>query len=70
MDIISRTAALDHVAGQGEGSATEADYRKTRSKMFGYQAHSFGNESQIGGVIGAEAGDVVFLAQGLLDDWL
>ena len=37
--------------------------------MFGYQAHGFGNVSQIGGAIGAEANYVVFLAQRLFDDW-
>jgi hypothetical protein len=37
--------------------------------MFGYQAHGFGNISQVGGSIGAEASDIVLLTQRLLDDW-
>src|SRR5437868_6211590 len=69
MDVIARAAALDHVAGQGEGSAAETNYRETGSKVFGYQAHGFGNESEIGGAIGAEPGYIVFLTQRLLDDW-
>ena len=69
VDVFARAAALDHVAGQGEGGATEADDREARSEMFGYQAHGFGNVSQIGGAIDAEANHIVLLTQRLLDDW-
>ena len=37
--------------------------------MFGYQAHGFGNESEIEGTISAKAGYFGFLAQRFVDDW-
>ena len=69
VDVVARASAFDHVAGEGEGSATEADHRQLVAEMLCDQGNSFGDISEFGGAVGAQVRDVFLAADGLLDDW-
>ena len=55
IDVIARTAALDHVAGEREGRAAESDDGQVRSEMLGHQTDCFCHIAQIGSRIRAQA---------------
>ena len=67
-DVVARTAALDHVAGEGKRSAAEADHRQLVSPVLDAQANRLGNILQLRRAIGGEHLDVVGGAERLFDD--
>ena len=52
-DVVARAAALDHVAGESEGSATEADHGNAMGEMLCDQTHRFGDIAEVRGAVGA-----------------
>ena len=68
MDVVARAAAFDHVAGESEGRAAEADYRDASGEMLRHQADGFGDIAEFGGAVGPKVRDVFLAANGLLDD--
>src|SRR5260370_12401290 len=66
--IVARTAAFDHVAGEGEGRPAKSDDRKLSGKMFRDQAHRLGNIAEFSGAVGAKLGYVFRGADWLLDN--
>jgi carboxymethylenebutenolidase len=68
VDVVARASAFDHVAGEGERSATKADHGNAVGKMLCDQAHRFGDIAEIGGTVGAQVRDVLLVTNGLLDD--
>jgi len=67
MNVVARTSALDHVAGQGERCAAKTDDGDAVGEMLCDQAHSFSDVAEISGAIRAQVGDVFCAADRLFD---
>src|SRR5271169_4770718 len=68
VEVVAGAAALDHVAGQGEGRSAEADDGDAAGEMLRDQAYRFGDIPEFSGAVGAEVGYVFLRANRLLDD--
>ena len=69
VDVVAGASAFDHVAGEGEGRAAESDDGKFVAEMLDHELDGFRHVAEIGGAVGAEAGDVFGSADGLFDLW-
>ena len=67
-EVVPRAAALDHVAGQRERRAAEADHRQLGAEMLRHQRDGVGHVAQFGRAIGAQHAHVFGGAHRLLDD--
>ena len=65
--VVTRPAALDHVAGQRERRAAEADDRQLGAEMLHHQGDRVGDIAKFGGAIGAQHLHVFGGAHRLLD---
>ena len=65
--IVARASAFDHVAGEGEGRAAESDDGELVAEVLAHELHGFRNIAEVGGTIGAQAGNVFGGADGLFD---
>ena len=74
-DVVARAAALDHVAGEGEGRAAEADdaelvaFCTGRSEVGGDLFDGAGDIQQILGAVGAQRAGLIGGADGGEDAW-
>ena len=76
MDVVARAAAFDHVAGQGEGRAAEADDAETVLTMnpaAGAEVRDdtfdgLGYVAELRCAVGAKTRDVLGAANGMMDD--
>ena len=59
VDIVFRSAPLDHVAGQGVGRAAEANDAHAVAEVRGHLLDGAGDVRQIGGTVGAEGAHVL-----------
>ena len=67
MDIVARAAALNHVAGQGEGRAAEPDDRQACTEMGGDLADRIRYVTEIGAAVGTQPCNGLDRAQWLGD---
>src|ERR1700758_2904952 len=58
VDIVARSAAFDHVAGEREGRAAETDHREPIAEMFADKANRIGDVAQLGSAIGTKPRNV------------
>src|SRR5581483_6336777 len=67
VNVVARAAALDHVAGESKRCAAKTNDRQARSEMLANLAHGYGDVAEIGGAVGMQAGNILFLPNWLLD---
>ena len=68
MDVVARSAALDHVAGQRVRRAAEADDAEAIAEVRGDFLDGAGDVGQVVGAVGAQGAHIVRGAHGVMDD--